>query len=1005
MRRDFPIALGVYVLLALWTHRGLIAAGQVNSFSAALPGATAIRNIPEMVYQEPPAQWTAARIVRSGTLPTWTPYPHGGTPLLAKMQNGVFSPFHLHYYLVPDRWMPLAFTLVPVITGLFGYCLVYLFGRMLSLGLVPAILAAVCHTYFTALLGHALFSPLGSGLFLPLLLALAELHLQGRKAFALVLVPAACALPFFVGHMESAGRIQAGAFLYLGLRLLQMRHVPAKERAGLGLRFVLAAGFGDLAALSQIVPGLEYHAWSYNAVWRGRPEYNWVYHTIQKHLTPADLPLLAAGLASLYGSFRAWRYCLSRPSAGAAQLGSALAAAAALAAAIAGLWAVGLDDTVLGWSVNARAWPAQAFLLFFSLWLVLRPAPAASPALKALAALFVGSLAVELKLPPLSNLLAALPVLGSFNNTVYTPDFDLSRCVLAAAALQDCAAPGLKGWRQRLAAGWPAVLLLAILALGYAASRPLKRWAVARAGIAAWARATDVKLGFQGPEQLSSFPGAYPVAGVVPPGAPVKSVHVADLVDKKPRLEVPAAIETASDGRTAFRVDFPVAEGLRQLNLFALVTYHGKAIDFLAGPKITVLPRPGTIFLVVLALLPLLVAAPRWLRYAAHAAAAAAFVATQEPVGVPAGEFPFRLPGIESLDRSRGPFRVDSFAHGFLQADYANLYGLQDIRNGGDNLDLAPMMHFLSLRQDFWSRPEDRLFSTGMRLEGLANVRYVFDLPESLRASPSLEEHYRGPDMAVYRNKHCRPRARFFEQSVLLPAPDPLDFEANRKFTLSELRTLVADPGFDMDKTLVLHDSPQGEPAPAAAPSSGGEPSIEFETYAPDRSRLRVDAPRAGFVFLGDNHFPGWVALLDGRPARILRSWLTFRAVAVPAGKSVLEFRYRPGWLAPLFGLTALLALAWAAAYLRCSVAPDWLPAGPPAALPEYAWLVELVSVALVLPSLIYWTFWSGFVYEGGLLAASRGAGEGLAVNAAACAALALLAAGAAWSCRRRFLS
>jgi uncharacterized membrane protein YfhO len=52
--------------------------------------------------------------------------------------------------------------------------------------------------------------------------------------------------------------------------------------------------------------------------------------------------------------------------------------------------------------------------------------------------------------------------------------------------------------------------------------------------------------------------------------------------------------------------------------------------------------------------------------------------------------------------------------------------------------------------------------------------------------------------------------------------------------------------------------------------------------------------------------FPGWQATIDGRPTPIRPANLAMRAVAVPDGTHVVEFRYRPG----SFRLGAVLAVA-----------------------------------------------------------------------------------------------
>jgi uncharacterized membrane protein YfhO len=45
---------------------------------------------------------------------------------------------------------------------------------------------------------------------------------------------------------------------------------------------------------------------------------------------------------------------------------------------------------------------------------------------------------------------------------------------------------------------------------------------------------------------------------------------------------------------------------------------------------------------------------------------------------------------------------------------------------------------------------------------------------------------------------------------------------------------------------------------------------------------------------LADSSYPGWKAYVDGREQEVLRANLFFRAVVLPAGDHVVEFRYQP---------------------------------------------------------------------------------------------------------------
>jgi hypothetical protein len=63
--------------------------------------------------------------------------------------------------------------------------------------------------------------------------------------------------------------------------------------------------------------------------------------------------------------------------------------------------------------------------------------------------------------------------------------------------------------------------------------------------------------------------------------------------------------------------------------------------------------------------------------------------------------------------------------------------------------------------------------------------------------------------------------------------------------------------------------------------------------------RFRFTAPRADDAIVAELDYPGWCAWVNDEPAAVrpaalpgLKPW--HRAVAVPAGEVLLEFRYRP---------------------------------------------------------------------------------------------------------------
>ena len=62
----------------------------------------------------------------------------------------------------------------------------------------------------------------------------------------------------------------------------------------------------------------------------------------------------------------------------------------------------------------------------------------------------------------------------------------------------------------------------------------------------------------------------------------------------------------------------------------------------------------------------------------------------------------------------------------------------------------------------------------------------------------------------------------------------------------------------------------------------------------PDRIEIEARLPAPAYVVLVDAYDPGWLATIDGRPTRVLRANVAFRAVEVPAGVHNIRFLYRP---------------------------------------------------------------------------------------------------------------
>ena len=141
-------------------------------------------------------------------------------------------------------------------------------------------------------------------------------------------------------------------------------------------------------------------------------------------------------------------------------------------------------------------------------------------------------------------------------------------------------------------------------------------------------------------------------------------------------------------------------------------------------------------------------------------------------------------------------------------------------------------------------------------------------------------------DVKVYENLDVLPRAYVVHAARVLP-----DDEA--------VLATLADPAFDPAREVIVAQigaSASQQVAGRRTQGSPGEGAV-IEAYEPERVVVRAELAEPGYLVLGDTHYPGWEAWVDGQPTVILRANLLFRAVALEAGEHVVEFRYRPASL------------------------------------------------------------------------------------------------------------
>jgi hypothetical protein len=169
-------------------------------------------------------------------------------------------------------------------------------------------------------------------------------------------------------------------------------------------------------------------------------------------------------------------------------------------------------------------------------------------------------------------------------------------------------------------------------------------------------------------------------------------------------------------------------------------------------------------------------------------------------------------------------------------------------------------------------------------------------------------------DLRVWENPGALPRAWWVGQYVL--AEDAAG-------ALAGIKEGTVAPG----RTAVLTAPVPGLPPAAGsseATTGGGAPvAAAAAEVSANRRRYAVDAPAAGLLVISETLAPGWQATVDGAPAPLYAADGSFQAVAVPAGRHVVEVRYLPQSVVAGAAVSLLSAVLLAgAAALGCA---GWL--------------------------------------------------------------------------------
>ncbi|MGH2837785.1 MAG: hypothetical protein ACRDJY_05480, partial [Thermoleophilaceae bacterium] len=207
--------------------------------------------IDQSLQFEPFYRYTKERLPDA---PLWNPHVMGGRPFLANGQSAVFSPFSTPAYVMPVSRALAWMAALKLFVAAFG---AYLLARALRLRFAPALLAGLVYAFglfFVAWLAWPLSSVWA---WLPWLLALTEVVVRRPGPLPAAGLAVIVALQFLGGHPESSFHVLFAALAFFVLRLIVIRREAPPDTRPLGRPIAAFAGAvvgGGLLAAISLVP-------------------------------------------------------------------------------------------------------------------------------------------------------------------------------------------------------------------------------------------------------------------------------------------------------------------------------------------------------------------------------------------------------------------------------------------------------------------------------------------------------------------------------------------------------------------------------------------------------------------------------------------------------------------------------------------------------------------------------------------------------------------------------
>lgn len=175
----------------------------------------------DIVRQVFPWKNFAISSLKNFSLPFWNPYNFSGTPQLAAVQSGVFSPLNLLFFIFNFNF---AWNIYIILQSLLSFFFMYLYLRTVNVSKISSLFGAFSFTfslYQIVWLGYGHIDQIV--MYLPLSLYYTEKFLQQPKWKYLILISVIFAFSIFSGYLQLAGYLMGFVCLYFILRSISLK--------------------------------------------------------------------------------------------------------------------------------------------------------------------------------------------------------------------------------------------------------------------------------------------------------------------------------------------------------------------------------------------------------------------------------------------------------------------------------------------------------------------------------------------------------------------------------------------------------------------------------------------------------------------------------------------------------------------------------------------------------------------------------------------------------------